>query len=428
MEKGFQLIRDSEYSGLILEDQLIDHLATPDGCMAVWRERLDPDIIITDDENRGIREALRFVIEYIDRYGKAPDVSVFSEETGYEDFETPIAPIEYVIDKLKERNIRKELKTIITKVSRTIGDPEKAVQMMFNESSRIITDNISKRNILDSHNTPLVLDRYKDRQCLSDSGITFGYKEIDNSIGGMRKGDLYFVVGRPGRYKSWQLVKSATESFQNGNTVVIQTLEMTAEEMQDRFLCMLAGVSWDQFTHGALPPAHEKLLSEAHEWLLDQPNKIYFVYPPIQERSVPYMKQFAIDVGASVLYIDQLSFISSTRSSDQRWLEVGYICQDLKLAAEDFPIMVAAQFNREATKAKSVKDLDLANIGLSDTVGQTSDLVFGLYANRDMMSSRILQYGIIKSRMFAERAWELKVKLGEESNFYVIDELDWEDL
>jgi len=371
-----------EFAGLVLEDQLLDHLATPEGCMAVWRERLDPEII--PEINEGVREALRFVIAYIDEYGQPPDVAVLSEETGYEDFETPIAPIEYVIDKLKERKVRQELKRAITKV--------------------------------------------KERQLVKDSGISFGYEAIDNALGGMRKGELYFVVGRPGRYKSWQLIKSATESFQNGANVVIETLEMSAAEMQDRFLCMLAGVSWDQFQHGALPPKDEDILAEAHAWLADQSNKVFFHHPPLHERTVAHMRQFGIEVGADVLYVDQLSFIQANRKSDQQWIEVGYKCQELKEAASEFPILCAAQFNREAAKAKSVKDLDLANIGLSDSVGQTADLVLGLYANKDMMNNRLLQYGIVKSRSFSERAWEIKVNLGIDSNFYLVDELDWEDL
>lgn len=426
MEKGFPLTNDIDFAGLILEDQLLDHLATPEGCVAVWRERLSPEII--PEVNDGIREALAFVIRYIDEYGEAPDVSVLSEETGYEDFEDPIAPIEYVIDKLKERNVRKELKQAITKVSRLVGDPNVALQTMFSEASRIIAENISRRNVLDSYNTGLVLDRYKDRQLIRDSGISFGYEAIDDALGGMRKGELYFVIGRPGRYKSWQLIKSATESYQNGNNVVIETLEMTADEMQDRFLCQIAGVSWDQFMHGALPPKDEAILKEAGEWLLEQENRVYFHHPAITERTVPHMKQFALEVEADVLYIDQLSFIHSTKYSDQRWLEVGYICQELKVASADFPIMCAAQFNREAAKAKSVKDLDLANIGLSDSVGQTADIVFGLYANKDMMNTRVLQYGIVKSRAFSERAWELKVSLSYDSNFSLVDELDWEQL
>jgi replicative DNA helicase len=415
-----------EFAGLVLEDQLLDHLATPEGCMAVWRERLDPEII--PEINEGVREALSFVIAYIDEYGQPPDVAVLSEETGYEDFETPIAPIEYVIDKLKERKVRQELKRAITKVSKLIADPYVAAETMLRESSRIIAENLSYRDVLDSCNTSLVLERYKERQLVKDSGISFGYEAIDNALGGMRKGELYFVVGRPGRYKSWQLIKSATESFQNGANVVIETLEMSAAEMQDRFLCMLAGVSWDQFQHGALPPKDEDILAEAHTWLADQSNKVFFHHPPLHERTVAHMRQFGIEVGADVLYVDQLSFIQANRKSDQQWIEVGYKCQELKEATSEFPILCAAQFNREAAKAKSVKDLDLANIGLSDSVGQTADLVLGLYANKDMMNNRLLQYGIVKSRSFSERAWEIKVNLGIDSNFYLVDELDWEDL
>jgi len=418
---------DLEYTGLVLEDQLLDHLATTEGCMAVWRERLSPDII--PEVNDGVRDALIFVIRYIDEYGVAPDVSILSEETGYEDFEEPIAPIEYIIDKMKERNVRKELKQALTRVGRQSGDPKQALQTMFQEASRIMTENLSYRKVLDTYNMSMVVDRYERRRTVHETGISYGYTEMDLLLGGMRIGELYFVIARPKRYKTWQLIKSASETFQNGNNVVFHTLEMKAEEMQDRFLCMISGVSWDQFQHNSLPPADVEILKEASAWLGDQPHKLMFNHPPINERTVSHMKQFALEHQPDVMYVDQLSWITPSRPSPgQRWLEIAYICEELKDAAEDFPIMCAAQFNRNQAliKPKSFLDLELSNIGLGDSIGATADMVLGIFANKDMMSQRGIHYGVIDSRTFEPRAWDVKVELGLNSNFRVIDEVDFD--
>lgn len=422
-------MNELEYAGLVLEDQLLDHLATKEGAMAIWKERLAPDLINESDE--GIRDALVFVLSYIDKYGEAPSIIVLSEETGYEDFEEPIAPIEYVIDRLRERHMKRELSRAIKKVARAAGEPRSALSYMFSESARIIGETTSLKNVMDTYDADSVIQRYNAGKEFADLGLSYGFPEIDMSLGGgLQPNRLYVVVARTGRYKSWMLLKSAFETWAKGHNVTFHTLEMSPEEMLDRFLAMLVGISWRQFQNHALPPADLDLLEEAKHWLMEQEHRIYFVQNPIGERTVPHMTQTALQHGSSAMIVDQLSFIESTRdiSTDQNWLRISFICQELKDATTHFPIFYAAQINRTNMQAKSVKDLDPSNIGLSDAVGNTADIVFGLYSNKDMMPNGIVQYGVVKSRSFSPRAWEMKVELDKNSNFRILDELDLESL
>lgn len=418
-----------EYAGIVLEDQLLDHLATPEGAMMIWRERLSPEVINESDD--GIREALEFVVGYIEQYGEAPTVSIIAEETGYEDFNEPEVPIEYLLDKLNERFKKQEVQKAVKKVARLSNvAPHEALTLGFSEFSRIMGETASQRSTFDTHNMGLVLDRYKHRQETSTEGLSWGFPEMDKLLQGLRKGELYFVVARPKRFKSWMLVKSALECFYNGHDVTLFSLEMTAEEIQDRIFCMITGVSYTQFQHRSLMPRDLQVLEDAKHWLMEQPMKLRVIRPPMGERTIGHMKQIAKEHGAQAVFIDQLSWIESTRkaSIDQRWREVAFICEDAKEAAMDFPVYIAAQFNREAQGAKSVFDLDLANIGLSDAIGQTADTLLGIYSSKEMKASGIMQYGVIDSRAFDQSAWEVKIELGLNTNFRVIEEIDPDDV
>ena len=119
------------YSGFVIEDELLDHLATPEGAMRVWHERLSPELL--PESEQGIRDALTFVIEYTDNYGEPPTPAVISEETGYCEFGSPRVPLEYVLDKLHERHKRNELRRVVSSAARLSNDPDAAIAYMAEE-------------------------------------------------------------------------------------------------------------------------------------------------------------------------------------------------------------------------------------------------------------------------------------------------------
>ena len=48
----------------ILEDAILDHLATPEGAMAIYKERLDPKLLSPNEDKA--YDVLTFVLAYID--------------------------------------------------------------------------------------------------------------------------------------------------------------------------------------------------------------------------------------------------------------------------------------------------------------------------------------------------------------------------
>lgn len=402
-----------EYEGIVLEDQLLDHLATPGGATAVWRERLLPEVIADEDE--GIREALKFVLRYMDEYREAPNIAVIAEETGYEDFAEPVAPIEYVIEKLKERYQRKQLRAVVTKIARLSKEPDAALTYGLDELSRIRMETSSAGKTITSWDMLSVIDRYHERLEDHGEGITFGYEEIDKHLGGLLPGQVTVVLARPKRYKSWQVLKSAADAVLIGQrNVFFETMELQELEMSNRFLCMAAGVSWYRFSHNLLEAEHVRQLEKTATELAEWPHKITFHRAKRGERTVQNIVAQAMEAEAEALYVDQLSWFDGAKD-EGNWRIIGKIMEELKDAAEHFPIYMAAQYNRVQAMEEGIGDL--ANIGLSDAIGQTADNLLGIYASRDMLENKIIQLGIVESRSFEPITWEIKVELTEHSNF-----------
>ncbi len=406
-----EVAEEVEVSGIVIEDQLLDHLATPEGAMSIWRERLEP-AIVGDDED--VRKVLIWTTNYIDEHREAPTKELLKYEFGL-DFLEPVAPLDYVLDKFRERYRRKQAQRAISKVAKIVNsDPEEAVALAFSEFARIRAETVSRETMRDSQDIGSRVDAYNERVLTGNTaGVTFGWPQIDEILGGLRLGCLYFVLARPKRYKSWFVLKSAHEAWKGGEDVDFNTLELPITEMQDRWLCMLAGVSYGAFMHHRLTHQDLQHLDWARNYAAEQNNKIRFLQPPRGERTVGHLLQTATETDRppAVIYIDQLSFLESTRKTaiDQRWREVEFICEDLAEAKNQFPIYVAAQFNREAASLNEMADL--AQIGLSDAIGQKADMVLGLYASKDMIANKVIEFGTVAARSFEHARFEMKTGL-----------------
>lgn len=414
---------ETEYAGVVLEDQLLDHLATPEGATMVWRERLHPEVIAEEDQ--GIRDALSFVIEYMDRYREPPDVSVLMEETGYDAFEEPIAPIEYVIERLRERYQRQQLKRTITKMARLSKEPHEALSYGLDELTRIKLETASVGSSLSSNDLLGALDTYRKQIENKEQGVTFGYHLMDKHLGGLSVGELTVILARPKRYKSWQLLKSACDAVLGDEergvdpvSVEFVTMELSEAEMLDRFTCMVAGVSWYKFKHKLLGPDDVRRIEEVAQELMEWPYKLRFHRPKPGDRNVQHIVSRALDNEASAMYIDQLSWFDDAKDTEKNWLKIGRIMEQLKDATQHFPIFMAAQYNRAQAAEEGIGDL--ANIGLADAIGQTADTLLGIYASRDMLENKLIHLGIVDARSYEPITWEIKVELTERANFKMI--------
>lgn len=407
-------------------EQLQDHLGIPDSAMYLFRERVTSDLL--DKSENDVGEILDFSLEYIAEYKEPPTPEMLEYEFEGVEFREPKSTVEWVVEKLRERYQRNQAKEVLKKASRMVqADPQGAVETALTGLTKVQVQTASRNIEMDSEDFGFAVERYKNR-VLSGSfaGVTFGYAEMDEVLGGMRRGNLVYTIGRPKRYKSWQLLKSAVENqFHETNPVpsVFFTLEMTLDEMFDRYACMVAQVPYGKFMRGHLSTDELQQFTDAQEEFKElSENRITFMHPPRGQRTVQHLRQLALEKGAGVVYIDQLKFIESLRKHENRWQEVEYVNEDLKDAAEDFPIMVAAQFNREA--ASMTEMADLSKIGLSDSIGQTADMLLGLYANKEMLQNNTIEYGVIDARNFQIARWHLRVEVGSRSDFSVERRLD----
>lgn len=405
-----------------IEDELLDHLGNPESAMSIYKDRFSPDFLNKGDGE--LKKLLAYVFDYIDEFRKAPPTEVLELEFGFE-FEEPTSEVDWLVGKFRERYKKNRTKDVLISAARkSSGDPDEAAKLAIAELTQIQAATQSRKIALSSRDWSSHFAEYQRKVMEGHHvGYTYGWDEVDKYIGGLKQNALSFVIGRPKRFKSWMLLKSAVEVQGhpvNPGKPIVFTLELSKEDMMDRYMCMVAGVNYGHFKDGRLPPDEQKRMLAAGEEMDELPEEesIEIVHMPRGQRTVQIMRQYALDKGADVIYIDQLSFIESTRRApvEQRHVEVGYVMEDLKDATHDFPVYVAAQFNREAASMDEMADL--SKIGLSDTVGQMADTILGLYQSKDMRESHIVEFGVVEARNYGLHRWEIAVDFPH-TNFHV---------
>lgn len=102
-------------------------------------------------------------------------------------------------------------------------------------------------------------------------GIPTGYSELDIATGGLHKKHVLMISGAPGAGKSILASYIILKSAQQGTRWAVYSLEMSREDLINRWVGMLAGLSEDQLSSGTFPESKWPEITYAIEVLESLP-------------------------------------------------------------------------------------------------------------------------------------------------------------
>lgn len=211
-------------------------------------------------------------------------------------------------------------------------------------------------------------------------GAETGFKGIDMAIGGLQKGNLLVVAGRPSMGKTALALNIASNASKE-NKVAIFSFEMTKEELTDRLLSDEGSVVLGKIKSGKLSDDDLKEISKAAGTL----SKRYaFIYDggalTVNDIRAKCMKAKLKD-GLDIVVIDYLQLIKGgDEYKGNRVNEITQISRDLKNLAKELKISVVAisQLSR-ATEGRIDKRPVLSDLRDSGSIEQDADIIVLLY-------------------------------------------------
>ncbi len=191
----------------------------------------------------------------------------------------------------------------------------------------------------------------------AEAAIAAGIEKIDECLtGGFRKGDLAVIAALTSVGKSAMLAFMMRNAAEQGKRILLISCEMSDEQNAERYLASISGVPLDQVIRRT-PLSPKELVRVSDGMERYHPEGIRVISSGTQtvasvRREAMRMK---LSMGLDMVVVDYLQRLRSERTGANRVDDVGAIAAGLKSMAVDLQVLVltAAQFNREAARARS---------------------------------------------------------------------------
>ena len=224
-----------------------------------------------------------------------------------------------------------------------------------------------------------------DREAGKITRILFGLYDLDALTGGLYKGELTVIAGRPSMGKSAVALWMALSMAKKGIPVVFFSVEMSKEQNVIRLLSMISGIDADRLRFKGTLASDRLRLEQAQQELERLPITLEYcgsdTIDDIRAKAQVLNKQGKL----GALFIDYLNLINIVVSKNQLQettdLALGSIARKTKLMAEEMeiPVILLAQLNREVDRRQGLHFPVLSDLRNSGAIEQVADVVIFVY-------------------------------------------------
>jgi len=211
-------------------------------------------------------------------------------------------------------------------------------------------------------------------------GVPTDFIDLDNKLSGMQKSDLLIVAGRPGIGKTSLLLSIVLNAARKRQRVALFSLEMSNEQVVQRFISGDTGIPSQRFREGRLDDRDWQAFVAATEALSKLPVHLDDT-PLISTHELrAKARRLDLELGLDLLVVDYLQLLTSGYRSDNRVQEISYISRALKGLARDLnvPVLAAAQLSRAVEQRQDKRPM-LSDLRESGSIEQDADVVMFIY-------------------------------------------------
>lgn len=212
------------------------------------------------------------------------------------------------------------------------------------------------------------------------TGVATGFEQLDRITGGLQKGNLVIVAGRPSMGKTSWALNVARHAADQQVPVGVFSLEMSKEELVQRLLCSDARVDAQRVRRGELTGDESQRLGVAAGRLNTAPMWIDDSAGSTVLEVRAKARRLKAESQLGLLVIDYLQLMTGSRNSENRQQEVTDISRGLKALAKELevPVVALSQLSR-APEQRADHRPQLSDLRESGSIEQDADLVTFLY-------------------------------------------------
>ena len=230
-------------------------------------------------------------------------------------------------------------------------------------------------------------------------GIKTGFKGLDNLLNGLHGSDLMILAARPAMGKTSFAMNIIEAVASQGYTCAVFSLEMGKEQLAQRMMCSVAGVSMEHALKGKMNKTEWLKIAKAREVLSNA--KIYIDDSSLitPEQVLSKCRRLKKKAGLDLVMIDYIQLMNPSKRSDSRQQDISDISRNLKILAKELnvPVLALSQLSRavEARKGRP----QLADLRESGAIEQDADIVMFIHRPDKVATEKELAEGKIQQNV-----------------------------
>lgn len=235
------------------------------------------------------------------------------------------------------------------------------------------------------------------------TGITTGFRDLDDKLGGLQKSDLVIVAARPGMGKTAFALNVALNAAEKGQgNVLIFSMEMSKEQLGQRLISMKANVDMEDISKGNVQGDKWKEIIMASEAIGNCNINIDDTPNPTLYEIRNKCRRMKADQGLDLIVVDYLQLMIG--KADNVVQEVSQLTRSFKLLAReiDCPVLLLSQLSRLPDQRVNNHRPVLSDLRDSGSIEQDADIVLFLYRddyyNKDSEKPGVCEVNVAKHR------------------------------
>lgn len=222
-----------------------------------------------------------------------------------------------------------------------------------------------------------MIERYHNRD-IALAGLPTGFFEIDRKTGGLERGCLYLVAGRPSMGKSALAMDWAWNMAQTEH-VPFFSIEMTRRNMELRLVSKLTGIPYDRLRAGNYDDEIWKRLTSAFQKIAASKMIVHDQSDVGLTDLMAHTKRLKMEKNIPGIFVDYLQMMR-TPKADTRDQAIGKLTRGLKMMAKDLDIFVVlvSAMNRGVESRESKKP-QMSDLRESGAIEYDADGIFFVY-------------------------------------------------
>lgn len=392
---------------------------------------INPDLLFGDDQLE--QRTYNFIRGHFDRHQTIPSPSIIRENTGVVMPDVgDDQPVDYYLNRCKQRALTRNIISPYEQLQEALQAPrtsmnqiEEAIEDLYQTKMRFLNQGTGVE--LSSSLIEDVVNASAQRRMMGSllSGITTGYDEVDMAMDGYNRDDLVVWVARPGRAKSWFLLRQAYKAWSAGYKPLYVSMEMGGIQNMRRLIGIHSGINPTLIKRGRIGTLSQPFLDRAAAELLAL-RPLHMVTANFS-RTVDQIANFIEEYQPDICYIDAGYLLSPRKKrygSSGRRETISDVVEELKELSGNYgiPIVITVQFNRNAEQRRRgsnqaraegggsfdpIAHLSLAEIGETDVIGQAASHVLGIeFPPSPLPNNAYRVFGFLKGRE-GESGWWL---------------------